>query len=418
MKQKVKTFLQHPLIYGSSIVVFGTLLANFFNFLFNLFMSRNLSVADYGTVASIISMIGFPALAATAIIPLVVQFGGSYFATGKLAMVRGLYVKITKFFLVAAAFILLFFLLLLPQLSQFFHINDRTILLVTAAIIFFNIIGVINIAFLQAKLSFGFQVFVTNVNTLCKFLFGMLFIWLSLSALGAAYAMLIGAIVAYLISFWPLKFIFDKKIVTPHINTKELFRYGLPSVLTLVGLTSLISADIILTKHYFTAHQAGVYAGLSLVGRVIFYLSSPIASVMFPIIVQKHSKKENVTNTFFLSLGLVLAPSLLLTAFYFLFPDFTLLFFLKKKEYLEASKYLGLFGIFISLYCALTIISNFYLSIRKTKIYIPIFLGAILQVLLICFYHQTFLHVIYISLGITFLLIIGLLLYYPYATKK
>ena len=218
--------------------------------------------------------------------------------------------------------------------------------------------------------------------------------------------------------FFPLRFIFDKKIVSPHINTKELFTYGVPSLFTLVGLTSLISADIILAKHFFSAHQAGIYAGLSLVGRVIFYLSSPIASVMFPIIVQKHSKKESFTNTFILSLAMVLGPSLLLTAFYFLFPDFTLLFFLKKQEYLEASKYVGLFGIFISLYCCLTIICNFYLSIRKTKIFLPIVLGAIAQIVLINIYHQNFMQLILISVIITFLLIIGLLIYYPYATKK
>ena len=204
MKQKVKTLLKHPLIYGSGVVVFGTLIANFFNFLFNLFMSRNLSVADYGTVASIISLIGFPALAATAIIPLVVQFGGTYFATGQLAMVRGLYLKITKFFIVVAALIFLIFIIFLSPIGEFFHITDKTILIVTASIIFFNIISVINVAFLQAKLSFIFQVFVTIINTLCKLVFGVLLIWLSYAALGAAYAMLIGAAVAYVISFFPL----------------------------------------------------------------------------------------------------------------------------------------------------------------------------------------------------------------------
>ncbi len=62
MRQVAKKALKHPLVYGSAIVVFGSLFSNFFNFLFNLYMSRTLTVAEYGILASIITMITFPAL--------------------------------------------------------------------------------------------------------------------------------------------------------------------------------------------------------------------------------------------------------------------------------------------------------------------------------------------------------------------
>src|SRR5437868_2719461 len=96
MIEKTKKLIKHPLIYGSSIVVIGNLIANFFNFLFNVFMSRNLSVAEYGVLASIISILAFPGLAAAAVQPMVVRFAGNYFASSKLEMVRGLYIKIVK----------------------------------------------------------------------------------------------------------------------------------------------------------------------------------------------------------------------------------------------------------------------------------------------------------------------------------
>ena len=74
MKEKAKALIKHPLIYGSGIVVIGNLFANFFNFLFNLFMSRNLSVSDYGVLASIVALIAFPSLAVGAINPMVIHF--------------------------------------------------------------------------------------------------------------------------------------------------------------------------------------------------------------------------------------------------------------------------------------------------------------------------------------------------------
>src|SRR5579872_3674618 len=96
MKQVAKQVLKHPLISGSTILVSGGLLANFFNFLYNLFMGRWLSVTDYGTLVSIISLITFPTLLVTSINPVIVRFAGDYFAKNDQMHLRGLY---NKFFI-------------------------------------------------------------------------------------------------------------------------------------------------------------------------------------------------------------------------------------------------------------------------------------------------------------------------------
>lgn len=418
MKQHAKNLIKHPLIFGSGILVFGNLLANFFNFLFNLFISRSLTVAEYGIFASVMSIIAFPVLIGSAINPVVVRFAGDYFAKKNFALLRGLYLQIKKLLLFIGIIVFLIFLFFIPALGSFFHIADKTILFITDVIIFIAFIGVINIAFLQAKLAFGYQVIVTLTNALLKLVFGVILVLLGYSVIGATYAMLASGAIAYIISFLPLKFVFDKKIASPSIPNRELFLYGFPSSMTLFGLTSFISSDIILVKHFFDPHQAGLYAGLSLIGRVIFFVSAPIATVMFPIIVQKHSKNENYTNIFKLSLFLVIVPSLILTIVYSVFPNQTIMFFLKRDAYLVVSPYLVPFAIFIMFYGILSILSNFYLSIHKTKVFIPIILGAFFQIFLILLFHQTFLQIIMISMTCTVLLDIMLLLYYPYATKK
>jgi len=185
-----------------------------------------------------------------------------------------------------------------------------------------------------------------------------------------------------------------------------------------MSLTSFISTDILLVKHFFNPQQAGLYAGLSLVARVIFFLSAPIGSVMFPIVVQKYSKKESFTRTFNLSLLLVLLPSVLIAIFYMLFPDFSILFFLKKQNYLAISHLLTPFAIFIVLFSLLSIIANFYLSINKTKVYIPVVIGALAQIILICLFHNSFAQIITISLVITFVLVGMLLLHYEFFIKR
>ncbi len=418
MRSRIQHLLKHPLIYGSSIVVTGGILANFFNFLFNLFMSRSLSVTDYGTLASIISLITFPTLLVAAVNPVIIRFAGNYFVKDEASLLKGLYYLFFRFLFVSGTLVGIFSLLFLHQIGQFFHITNNTILIFADLYIWLSFVSIINASFLQAKLAFGFQVIAGLITALMKLLLGVIFVILGYSVAGATGALIVSGIVGYGISFIPLRFLFSHKAKYPNIKSKEFFRYGIPTALTLLGLTSFISTDIILVKHFFDSTQAGLYAGLSLIGRIIFFISAPIGTVMFPIIVQKHSKGDNFLNTFKLAVGMVLAPSILLTLFYFFFPRFTILFFLKRPDYLSIAPLLSVFALYISFYCVLYLFANFYLSIKKTKIYLPVLAGAMLQIVLISMYHQTFIQIIMISFVLVLLLVIGFLLYYPYATKK
>jgi O-antigen/teichoic acid export membrane protein len=416
MKKYAKKALQSPIIYGSTIVIFGNLFANFFNFLFNLFMTRNLAVADYGILASIMSLISYPSL--LAINPVVVRFAGDYFVKGELDLVRGIYIKFFKFFFILGVIFFILFLININTISSFFHIADYNILILANIIIFFILLNITNLALLQAKLAFGYQVFVSFFSAAIKLVMGASLVLLGYKAFGGVAGLVMAAIGSFIVSFYPLRFVFKRGVEIPKIDTQELFRYGIPSAISLIALTSFISTDILLVKHLFQPEEAGLYAGLSLVARVIFFLTVPIGSVMFPIIVRKHSNNESFKSTFLIATAIVLIPSILITMFYFVFPEFAILFFLKNSEYLAVAPLLGFFAVYITLYCLLYLLATFYLSIKKTIVYWPILIGAILQMALIFVYHDSLQQVITISFTLTLLLVIGFLLYYPYATKR
>ena len=235
-------------------------------------MTRSLTVSEYGVFASIMSLIAYPILIGSAVNPVVVRFAGDYFAKNDFSLLRGLYIQIKKLLLFIGVVVFLVFFFLMPSIGNFFHISDNNILFVSDIVIFIALLGVVNMAFLQAKLAFGFQVIVNLSNAILKLIIGVILILLGYSVFGATFALLMAGTLSYIISFIPLKFVFDKKIASPSIPQKELFLYGFPSSLALLGLTSFISSDIVLVKHFFTAQQAGLYAGLSLISRIIFYV--------------------------------------------------------------------------------------------------------------------------------------------------
>ena len=134
--------------------------------------------------------------------------------------------------------------------------------------------------------------------------------------------------------------------------------------------------------------------------------------VMFPLLVKRHTKGENFNNLFYLTIVLVSISSIAITVFYFIFPRFIISIFLGGREYLNASSYLGLFGIFITLFSILNVFVIFFLSLKKTFISLFVVSGALLQIFLILFIHNNFFQVIGISIFVCGLLLFVLLLYY------
>lgn len=411
MRKLINVAIKNPLISGSGVIFLGSLFANPLNFLFNLYMTRNLTVADYGTLASLMSLSVLTTIPAGSMFPTIIKFAASYFARGELDMVKGLFLKISKFTIPLGLLVFLIFVIFQQQISQFFHIENSMLVLLVGVIVALSFINVPNQSILQAKLAFRFIAFNAVIGSLLKLLFGLLLVYLGFSVWGALFALVIASIIPYIFSFTQFTFILKKEVRVPHISIKKMISYGIPSTITLFALTSFTSTDIIFVKHFFNNTDAGLYAGVSLIGRIVFFLTAPIGTVMFPLIVQKHARKENFRTDFRIAMLLVIVPSCFVIVAYYFIPDF-ILTLSTKKEFMSASSLLWLFGVFSAIYSALTVIINLYLSIEKTKVFIPVVFGAVLQAVVLWFIHKTFLQVLVISITITGLLLFGLLLYY------
>jgi len=411
MKNKVKQLISHPMITGSSVIFIGSLFSSFLSFLFSLYMARNLSTEDYGTLTSLVSLAMIVSLPATAVTPLIVHFGSHYFANKELVRVRGLFLKILKPLIAVGAVCLLAFILFSPTITSFFHFVNPIYPVLVGLIAFFSYIGIVNTSLLQARLSFNFLTFYTILAAVLKLGLSVLFVFLGFGVAGAMGGLVLSYAIPYFVTFAPLRFVLKASTITPQINTKDLFQYGIPSSLTQLSLTSLVMSDILMVKHFFSPNDAGVYALLSVIAKVIFFFSAPISTVMFPLIVQRYTKKQPYAGTFIVALVLVLIPSIVLTSFFVLFPEVPFYFF-KNPDSHKAIPYLGFFGVIIGVYSILSLITNFLLSIRKTSVAGLLTIAAIVQIGGISVFHSSFTEVLTVNLSTISLLLIILLLYY------
>lgn len=400
-------------------MVAGSLLANFFNFVYSIVMVRLLTPSDFGTLTSLNAIGTMPFVLISSISPLVVVITGSYFAEKKYDLVKGVYIMMSKFFLVFSLIICVSFLIFIPQIDIFFKINNIYLLLITDAVIFFTFMTAVNMSFLQSKLAFKFYVFIMLMIAIIKLFFSTLLVFLGFKIIGAVTGLFLSILIPGLLTLIPLRFVFDKKIKAyKEVDARVFLSFGIPTAVIGIGLSGLITSDLILVKHYFNSFTAGLYSGLSLMGRIIFFVSSPITAVMFPLVVRQYGKKENYTGTFALALALVLTSSAAISLFYTFFPEFSTLFLLKKKEYLAIVPYITFFSINVALYSLLFVLANFYLSIKKTVIVYPVAVAALLQIFLIIFFHQNIWQVVVSSFGVNLLLLIVLLICLPIIAKN
>jgi O-antigen/teichoic acid export membrane protein len=405
--------LKHELISGSIYVFTGSIVSNLFNFFFSIFMSRNLTVEGFGILASTFSLIALIGIPAGAIVPTIVSFAGAHFAKEDYGSVKALLFGFAKPLLMVSLTVFFVFFILAGPIGNFFKISDHLIILIIGASIAFAYVGVMSNGLLQAKLAFKYMSIITLIGSALKFILGVGLVFLGFSTSGAVWAVFISGVIPSILGFVYLKSVFISKINTKDkINLKDILSYGIPSSLAVLGITSLASSDILLVKHFFDPLHAGIYAGLSLVGKVIFFFTGSITGVMFPLIVKKHARNENYNNIFKMAVAMVLVPSILISAFYFMYPDFSINFFVKNATYRSASDLLGLFGIFITTYSLITLFVYYFLSIKKTNVFIPVVFSAIVQSLLITFYHSSLFVVVMISLSVSLLLLATLIVYY------
>lgn len=398
MKKIIKSVLSNPLMAGSTVIFLGTFVGNIFNFLFNFFMTRNLSVEEYGTVATLVSIILLFSLAVDSFIPTVVHFAGSYFANKEIDKAVAFYWKLNTFFLVSGVIVLGSMIIFGEQFRYFFKIDNSFLLLLVGIVVFFVSITALNKGMLMGQLSFKYISFLNFLSAVIKFLSGVLFVLGGLRVIGALLAFIVISILQYILSFLPLRFVFQKRTTKIATSSKKIFLYAAPSAIAMLGLTLFITTDIVLVKHFYAAKEAGMYAGMSLLGRIIYFFSAPISTVLFPLVVQRHVRNEKHNHLFLIAIALVTISSLGITIFYYIFPEFSILLLLKQKDYLSFASILWVFGIFMIFYSLLWLMTNYYLSMKKTKIFIPIMGGAIFQATALWFYHDTFLTVIFISI--------------------
>lgn len=393
-------------IYKHGALMFvATTAANVCNYLFHLIMGRMLGPADYGALASLLSLFFIITTPVKdAIRTVISKYVAVFKAHNEFGKIRYLTHKaIQQLFFYG----FLFFLLIgfaSGLIASFLKIPSIIPVIVLGSAVLVSVVLPVGWGVLQGVQEFGKLGMSILVEAGLRLVSAIALVWLGLRVSGAIGACALSNLIALALLFFPLSFLLKGKEKDTGINSREIYRYFWPTLITVLCFTSLTQFDITLVKHFFLAKEAGYYSAAALMGRIVLFLPMAIAMVMFPKTSELHALKQDSSAVLRKSLLVVAGMCGLITLFYFLFPRFMITVFF-GKTFVAGAPLIGLFGIAMTLFAMVNILMFYFLSIHRMNFLWALLPCTAFEIGAICLFHDHLAQVVQILVLTSFLLL-------------
>lgn len=397
--------LKDNLLKGSFILFVGSMVANTCNYFFQFFMSRYLSVADFGAMNSLFSLMIITSVPAISILLISTKYVSNFKAHKELKKIRFFRKKIFKRLISYETAILVLMLLVSPWVSSFLKIRSYVPVMILFLILYFSFLVPLNLGILQGLQRFLPLGICGSLGGFLRLIFGILLVLLGFRLNGAMMALFLSSFALFILPFYYLKDLpkSDSHLDDLGIGFRKILSYSLPVVLSSFGIMALANMDMILVKHYFSAEQAGIYASVAVLGRSIFYFPGIIVMAMFPIVSESFALKKNP----FLQLKKAIGITLLMAGFgliVMLAVPNLMLSFLFGKTYSQGASLLRIFSLAMFFMSLINILANFLLAIERKWFIFSLLTGCVVEILLISFFHKSLITILIILTGLTFLI--------------
>ncbi len=206
----------------------------------------------------------------------------------------------------------------------------------------------------------------------------------------------LGIAISFLFGLLPFRFQdieITKKHKLPSVESTYIIKFFLLTAFYEFTQIIINNSDILMVKHYFETYEAGLYASLALIGRVVYFIAWMFVMLLLPKVVEKQKKEEAHAPILFKYVFYITLLSASIVLGCYLFPEFVINIMF-GSEYISIAPLLWKYAIATSLFAISNIFAYYFLSLDQ---YIPVVLSGllgVLQVVLIIFFHNTLSNVV------------------------
>ncbi|RJR16481.1 glycosyltransferase [Candidatus Microgenomates bacterium] len=368
-------------------LIIAGVVGNFMNFLYNAYLGRVMVAADFGLISLFGNFLYLTQVPLGALSKTVTYGSGFLFGRFKeeaRGFWRAVRVHASRLGFVIAGL----WLIATPLFARFFQSHSFLPFIIFTPVWLIGALSAVDIGFLSGSMRFQVIALLVVLESMVKFAVTFILVQLGLTqwvytAIPISQALSLG-LGWYLISR-------RKEVKTQ--NHEHIANYSFPkgfyaaSVLSRLSLVAFISFDVILAKHYLSPQDAGAYALLSLVGKMIFFVGSLFSQFIVPYASKESGEGKNTKRTF----TILMIPTLLATFSGFvllgLFGDLTVPLAFGDKVY-PILNYLPLYTLSMVYFTIATNVISYH-QVKKRYIF-PILsiVLTIAQIAGIMFFHS------------------------------
>jgi len=401
-------------ISPEQLFMLSVLTVNGGNYLYNLILGRILGPAQFADAAVLITFL------------LVLSFAAMTFqlVTAKFSVLfeheifHSFVAKIFKNALVVGIAFGILIILFSGGLQSIFNTSSSTMFVVFGFGVPLYFLMSVNRGVFQGKKSFKNLSITYQTEMLSRLIItlGLILIFDIKSSVVIA----IGILASFVFGLFPFKFknLFYKKPLKLSVaHSKEIRKFFI--ITAFYEMTQIIinNSDILLVKHFFESYEAGLYASLALIGRIVYFIAWMFVMLLLPTVVELNKQGKKTAPTLFKYVGYIAGISITIILGCLILPE-TIITILFGKSYISMAPLLWKYAIATSMFAISNIFAYYYLSLDK---YVPVVISGVfgmLQMLLVVYYHNSLEQVVYMQIIAMVLLLIIQLVYFKYDSIK
>jgi O-antigen/teichoic acid export membrane protein len=168
---------------------------------------------------------------------------------------------------------------------------------------------------------------------------------------------------------------------------RRIMNAGAGAAAATISLTLMGSADVVLVKHYFDPHAAGLYAAASLGGKTLLYLVGFVPTVLLPQAADRHARgaetKEVLAASMFMFAGLAISG-----LFIFRYFGITVLHALVGHAFDGAAPLLVTYGLAMVLLALTNALTSYGIATHRLAFTVPLLISTLGTLGAIIFIHS------------------------------
>lgn len=392
-------------------LVAASLIANVCNLIYNAYLVKTsvITIEEFGVISVIGSLLTILQIPLSAYSRGIVHETAYYLGRYKTKPIQ-LWRKLRQSSIKVSILIVLLWIILIPFLSVFFNVHSYLPFVLLTPLWLIAIPSSIDSGFLTGILAFKVTAGILVSEVLIKLLLTITFI-----ELGYVKLFYLSIPISSIIAFY-LGYYFIRKQYKSIVNEKKIYKrsistgFVLSSFFSKISMIVFLNVDVLLAKHFLNPTEAGMYAFLSFVGKIVYFAGVLFIQFINPLISKRIGERKNHKDVMLPIVVASLSLTCITWVLFGMFSQITLQFLDKNNLLLQISTYIPMYTFAMGCLAISTGVISYYQAKHRYDLSLVSFLCSIFMIIGIYLWHDTYGQIaVVVSVSGIFLSVISLL---------